>query len=309
MTDERHSAAEKITRNLPGIEKRQNKLLLRGVGLLEKENGCYGLSKEAIGLTQAYTDNPEGKEWVYVLSRLLLLREPRVRALVGLLSEDGAELVFTGNECFTASLRKSMVCRQNQQVVYPFTHKDNDVRTLRDVLQERAWWTLGAWRDHPLLDGAEDCIYVGQMSDQFSLHDIGLALHAACEVLLHAGILKSTGNVCTVDQSLAAEIMGDAMAEGFGWTRKPRQAAPLLTLIQSLLNELRTDTGFVVASELRAALAAQGIENPDKEIAALEKAGTLIVYAEDYGQSRHGAGLYGDPRKQLVKIRLVMGGK
>ena len=103
--------------------------------------------------------------------------------------------------------------------------------------------------------------------------------------------------------------MGDAMAEGFGWTRKPRQAAPLLTLIQSLLNELRTDTGFVVASELRAALAAQGIENPDKEIAALEKAGTLIVYAEDYGQSRHGAGLYGDPRKQLVKIRLVMGGK
>ena len=36
MTDTRHAAAEKITRNLPGLERRGERLQLRGVGLLER---------------------------------------------------------------------------------------------------------------------------------------------------------------------------------------------------------------------------------------------------------------------------------
>jgi len=60
-----------------------------------------------------------------------------------------------------------------------------------------------------------------------------------------------------------------------------------------------------VASELRRVLEQRGIEDPDGEIARLEAAGRLIIVAESYGQSRHGEGLYGDPRKQLVKIRIL----
>lgn len=308
MTDEEHLADEDMVRNLPGLEKRTHTLFLRGLGLLTKENGCYSLSQEARDLASAYRKEPKGHSWVHLLSRLLLLREPRIRALVGLLSEEGAELMFPGSDWFSKPLRKSVIRRNGGDDVYPFQTSDKGYLTLRTTVMERPWWALGEWRQNALLEGAKDCIFVGQLQEKFSLHHIGSALHAACEVLLHAGILKSVGNTCVLDETHAAQILGDAVAEDFGWKRDNQQSASLPMLLKSLLSELRNDTGFVVASELRAALAAQGIENPDKEIASLEKAGSLEVYAEDYGQSRHGAGLYGDPRKQLVKIRLVMGG-
>jgi hypothetical protein len=63
----------------------------------------------------------------------------------------------------------------------------------------------------------------------------------------------------------------------------------------------------VIASELRDELHRCGIENPDREIAKLEAAGLVRIEAEDYGQRRHGIGLYSDPRKQLIKIRIVSG--
>ena len=309
MTDNRHAAAEKITRNLPGVETRGNKILLRGLGLLEKDNGLYVMTEEARSLVKAYADNSQGEAWVNQLSRILLLREPRVRALVGLLSEDGAELVFNGKNWFGGSLQKAVICRRDQTSVYPFQTRGEGVLTLRETLQERAWWALGEWRQHPLLHDADACTFVGQLNDRFSLHDIGLALHAACEVLLHAGVLRSEGNVCTVDETAAALSFGEEVAMDFGWKEDDEQAPPLTVLMEILLEELRTDTGFVVASELRDALVARAIENPDKAIAELERAGKLVIYAEDYGQSRHGTGLYGDPRKQLIKLRLVAGGK
>ena len=47
-----------------------------------------------------------------------------------------------------------------------------------------------------------------------------------------------------------------------------------------------------------------GVENPDREIARLEAEGRLIIEATDFGQGRHGVGLYEDPRKQLIKLRV-----
>jgi hypothetical protein len=35
----------------------------------------------------------------------------------------------------------------------------------------------------------------------------------------------------------------------------------------------------------------------------------VLIDAEDYGQSRHGEGLFGEPRKQLVKLRVETGGR
>jgi len=65
----------------------------------------------------------------------------------------------------------------------------------------------------------------------------------------------------------------------------------------------------LIASELRDELRHRGIENPDREIAKLEASGLVRIEAEDYGQRRHGVGLYSDPRKQLIKIRVVSGGQ
>ena len=69
---------------------------------------------------------------------------------------------------------------------------------------------------------------------------------------------------------------------------------------------MRSPTGYVVASELRKALKDRGIKNPDREMAQLESKGIIIIETESHGQGRHGEGLYGDPRKQLLKLRVLI---
>src|SRR5271165_4447964 len=54
MTDQRHAAAEKIVRNLPGLEQREDRLVLKGVGLLTKVEQGYRLSSEGAELRQSY---------------------------------------------------------------------------------------------------------------------------------------------------------------------------------------------------------------------------------------------------------------
>ena len=308
MTDTRHSAAEKITRNIPGLEKKGNKLVLRGVGLLTRKNNGYMLSKAAHNLVRTFRNSADRDGWVKMLARLLLMREPRTRTLLGLLSEGDAVLVFDGVGWFSGSLRKAMIRRSGHTEVYPFRDKCDSAVTLREALRERAWWALGEWRYDERLADASNCNFTGQNNEKFSLHDIGLALHASCEVLLHAGVLRSESNVCLLNEVQAASLLGSEVADDFGWKAYVVPARSLISLLDKILTELQTDTGFIVAAELRDALEAQGVDNPDREIAELEHAGKLVVYAEDYGQSRHGTGLYGDPRKQLIKLRIVAGG-
>jgi hypothetical protein len=308
MTDSRHSAAEKIVRNLPGLELKKQKRVLRGVGLLEKVSGGYHLSADARALTKAYREMPHGQKWVRLLAALLLKREPRTRLLVYLLSKDGAYVQFDGDGWFTGSLRKATLQSPGMPEIRPFVDGKGGICTLREVLQEHAWWSLGDWRKHDLLSGFDSCHFTGQLGKQLSMHDMGLALHAACEVLLHAGILKAEGGFCVVDEAVGCSHFTLELAHDFGWNPVSTDTPSLVELLKALLPALKSDTDFIVASELRAALSTRGVANPDREMAELEHAGKVVIYAEDYGQSRHGAGLYGDPRKQLIKLRIVAEG-
>ena len=109
MTDRRHAAAEKIVRNLPGLEQREDRLVLKGIGLLTKTEHGYTLSRDGAELRQSYLADPKGKAWLRLLARLLLLREPRTRVLVRLMSQLDATLVFDGDGWFAGSIRKAYV--------------------------------------------------------------------------------------------------------------------------------------------------------------------------------------------------------
>ena len=85
------------------------------------------------------------------------------------------------------------------------------------------------------------------------------------------------------------------------------KALPLEQLVANQVRELRSDTGYVIASDLRQSLQREGFVNPDADIARLESEGKLVIEAEDFGQARHGEGLFGDPRKQMVQIRVLTG--
>lgn len=303
MTDDRHAAAEKITRNLPGLERKGSRVVLRGVGLLDRADGGYRLSGPGQALAQDYRDDPQGSQWVRLLGRLLLTREPRTRTLIALLSQDDARLCFAGDGWWSGSLRRAVIQLPNASRIAPFAQTDTPMPNLRSVINERAWWACGEWRAHPLLSGATDCRFVGQMNATFSLHDISLALRAACEVFVHLGVLRPQESECWLDHDEAVKQFGAELASEFGW-QAGMKSKPLWQAIDELLPSLRMDTGFVVVSELRDKLRQQGVENPDLEIARLEAEGRLIIEATDFGQGRHGVGLYEDPSKQLIKLRV-----
>jgi hypothetical protein len=304
MTDMRHAAAEKIARNLPGLERTPAKIALKGLGLLEKCPAGYRLSNAGLTLAEGYRQDPGGNGWVKYLAQLLLEREPRCRALISALSEPGSRIVFPGT-WFVAGCRKAVVEDGAGRKMMPFWDEPDKARSLRQILQENAWWCLGEWRGHPLIDGHTDCIFTGQLKPEFSLHDIGLAMHAACEVFLQIGLIKYQGRECLLDCDVAVNLFSQSLCDDFAWQTDGQVREDLRQLLAEILPQLRSDTGFIVAEELRKALAGKRIFDPDRQIAALEQKGQIIVYAEDYGQSRHGDGLYHDPRKQLIKIRLL----
>ena len=82
-------------------------------------------------------------------------------------------------------------------------------------------------------------------------------------------------------------------------------ASSLAEVTVRLIDELTADDGFLVASELRDALRQRGVPAPDKQVAELMEQGIIRLEAFDYGQARHGQGLFDDPRKQLVKFRVT----
>ncbi len=306
MTSDRHAAAYNLVRNLTGLEVRGGQLQLRGVGFLERSSGGYRVSALGRELAESYAAEPEGTGWLCLLIDALLGREPRTRAFVKLLSAPGAVLVFERDGWFDGSYRCARLERPGEPDLFPFAASGVDP-TLRDVLTEDAWGCLGDWRTDPLLGGATACRFRGIREEAFSLHDIGLALRAACEALVVAKILQTSGPTVRLDTSAAIELL-PGRAPDFGWTRDAGGPADLIATLAEVLPILRSPTGHVVASELRDVLRARGVEDPDRAIAAAESEGRLLIYAEDYGQSRHGSGLFGDPRKQLVKLRIVGGG-
>jgi hypothetical protein len=308
MTDTRHAAAEKITRNLPGLERRGQSIQLRGVGLLERDAGRYRVSPEGRALGTAYSDEPRGQQWLSLLAQLLLLREPRTRVLCRCLSATGAVLRFDRDSWFGGRLARARI-EGGDETVAPFSADSVSGATgLREVLTRDAWWSLGAWQRHELLGEATGCRFVGSVQRDFSLHDVALALRGPFEVFLALGILSGSAGEYRLAPGEATRRLGPELAEEFGWATE-HNGVCLLDLLARLVGDLRSDTGYVVASELRAALRGHGIADPDREIGRLVGEGRVLIDAEDYGQSRHGEGLFGEPRKQLVKLRIETGGR
>lgn len=306
MTSDRHSAAYSLVRNLPGVETRGRQLQLRGVGFLKRTSAGYQVSDRGRAVGSAYAAEPGGDGWIGLLVDALLGREPRTRAFVKLLSDRGTALVFEGDTLFQGSYRRARLVRNGLPDLYPLDGSGM-LPNLRQPLMEDAWWCLGDWRTDPMLKDASSCRFRGIRDEHFSLHDIGLALRAACEVMIVAKLLRASAGSVHLDPAAATALLPDR-ASDFGWAPDASTAGELITALTDILPTLRLPTGHVVASELRDLLRIRGVADPDRAMAMAESEGRLLVYAEDYGQSRHGSGLFGDPRKQLVKLRIIGGG-
>jgi hypothetical protein len=308
MTDDRHLGAHHYIRNLPGLEARSDRLVLRGVGILEKSKKGYRFSNYAKKLMISYQEKPKDKAWVQVLAQIMLEYDPRTRAFVRALSKPEAMLSLNNVSGIRGGWKTSKVMSVDEGVLFPFDEKEKNTPNLRDALADDPWWCLGKWRENSLLSKYGNCRFTGHTKPEVSLHDISLAMKCPFEVLLFLGVLQQKDNECWLDQDKAVNVLGEEMARDFGWAKQNiQQYSSVKQIVAKIVKELKSDTGFIVAAKLREKLRAMGVANPDKEIAALESSGDLVIENESAGQSRHGKGLYSDPHKQLIKIRIIGG--
>ena len=300
--DHKHGAYIDLARSLPGLENTASGLLLRGVGVFEKESPGYTLSKEGADLAASYRYNAKADDWIRRLARLLISREPRLRVLLKQMSQEGVCLVFKGDGWFKGAVDAVRLFLPGEDPVFPFCDKPG-TGSLRSWLSEDCWWALGEWRYHPLLGDFTDARFVGQLKPDFSLDRVGLRIRPALEVLLYLGVIKLSGAEAWLDKDCAIEILGDALAADFGWQKSetPVHLSPI-QILASEVEQLKLDTGLIVTSELREALHRRGFSNPDKAIADFIKDGLVSIEGQGYGQERHGRGLYGDPAKQLIRL-------
>ena len=147
MIDPKHSAAEMITRNLPGIEQLGERIVLKGVGLLERQGKDYRLSKDGRRIADAYNSDPQGMDWVKLFAISLLTKEPRTRIFIKMLSTPESFLQFEKQSWFGGSTQKAIIQHPDGTVIAPFLSKDgNEIASIRTPLDESAWWALGEWR-------------------------------------------------------------------------------------------------------------------------------------------------------------------
>jgi hypothetical protein len=304
VVDAKHPVHLDVARSLGGIETQGGRILLRGVGLLEKGEKGYRLSVEGVKLVDLYRGDSTGVGWIQHLGKVLVTREPRLRSVLRSLSQDGTSLVFSGGDWFEGSSERHYLFVPGEAPLFIFRDQPDD-HNLRTWLKDNAWWALGLWREHPLLERYSCARLVGQLKQDFSLDRIGSQLRPAFEVLAYLGVVRRLGSEAWIDHDTAIKTFGRDVAHDFGWTSSEleKEQSPA-EILGSELDRLRLDTGFVIASELRDGLHRRGIENPDRLVADMIKDGLLVLEGQDYGQGRHGRGLYGDPSKQLIRLRI-----
>lgn len=298
MLDNRHVKFENIVRNLPGLE--HNKLsepVIRGIGIFRKEDGGYSLSSWGKQLREEYLSDLTGIGWKITLAKLILLGEPRIRVIIKVLSNTDGILSLPQNGFFTGSYRQAVLVSEGN-MYRPFVDIKSSPDNIQNLLNEHGTWALGMWQKE--LPESSFVSYEGVNKKQITIDNLSIAVKAAFILFRHLELVNEQGGQIKWNIEKASQLLGSELAVDFGW--RADSNLNLLEVVNTLISRLKADNGFLVTSQLLSGLEQQGIEQPEKELVRLMDQGLIRLEAWDYGQSRHGRGLFGDPMKQLVKF-------
>jgi hypothetical protein len=170
------------------------------------------------------------------------------------------------------------------------------------LLDNEGRWALGAWASDEPVRKADSVVFASISGSRVSTNDLGMALRGPLELFLNLRLVRESSGVVTWDHRRASELLSADLVRDLGG--REERTCSVADLTVRLIEELAADDGFVVASELRDVMRQHGVEAPDKQLAELMAQGVIRLEEFDYGQARHGNGLFDDPRKQLVKFRV-----
>jgi hypothetical protein len=71
--------------NSYGLERTGDRFRINGIDLLKRQNDGLTATESGLRLGELFRDDPAGRDWVVLLARQIVLREPRTRLLISLL--------------------------------------------------------------------------------------------------------------------------------------------------------------------------------------------------------------------------------
>src|SRR5262249_15328085 len=143
-------------------------------------------------LADLYRSNPGTSAWKTSLAAILLNREPRTRVMMQSLVQPDAVLRFAEPSWFGGRPQDATI-ESGGHTFQPFPPRSAKATPFHDLIQSRAKWALGDWRNEPELRNADQVLFLGAGNGPFSLHDIGVALRGSLELFLSLGLVTEAG--------------------------------------------------------------------------------------------------------------------
>ncbi|MBE6082845.1 MAG: hypothetical protein E7205_09195 [Tissierellaceae bacterium] len=283
-----------------GAEIKQEKIIISGCNLIQLNDEGYFLSEEALKLRVCY-ERDEG--WEKELAKQLLKYSIRVRAvIIGILNGGGIQFprkfLYKNREAYI-DMKENRFFLLNPTIA---------VTNLNDFLKNYGKESLGPyWKDILNIDNEEDIEILGTTKDYPSLSDIGTYLKIPLTLFEYLGwfIDKGEGkyqiNKELLKKDIGSDIYESLIIEDF---------LNDVDILKDLINQYQDVRGLFpieqVGEALKLMIAPEVNENSGKWIDRyfLEGAekGKFRIVDYEQGQPRHGRGLLGDNKKQLIKI-------
>lgn len=283
-----------------GAEVKQEKIIISGCNLIQINDKGYFLSEEALKLKECYERD---KDWEKELAKQLLKYSIRVRAVtIGILNGGGVKF------------RKKFLCKNREAYIemkekrYLLLNPTITVTNINDFMKDFGKESLGHyWKEILTIDNEEDIEILGTTKDSPSISDIGTYLKIPLTLFEYLGwfIDKGEGKYQIDKEKLKKDIGTDIyeslIIEDF---------LNDVDILKELIKEYQDIRGLFpveqVGELLKSRITPEVDENSGKWIDRyfLEGAekGKFKIVDYEQGQPRHGRGLLGDNKKQLIKI-------
>lgn len=294
--------------NAMGFERFGQRLCVNGLDLIRKTDHGFVVSEAGLELGNTYKNSAESDEWLYLLAKNLLLREPRTRLLIGLMLKGWLLQV----DVFNKFPKSQMSFIGPEQARLDITSKD--CLQFNALLFDHAELALGPlWigelSEYGLSLPIEWC---GIRVDQPSIKDLSSAIKKSFGLLFYIGIFSDEGNGWAVDTDHVGRMLGHDVLESFGVAATGGQGKSKDELFLEALRQTMDGEGYAIASALAdkfGELCQTPVEERDEALDQFAREAMyddrLVIEAYHTGQPRMGRGLFGDSNCRRLKIEFT----
>lgn len=294
--------------NTYGLERSGSRYRINGINLFERVNKGLRLTSEGIELGTAFRDAEADANWVRILARQIMRREPRTRLVIGLCLAGWRLGVEARGGIPTGPLTLTSPQGETLAVTKCNCHGFNK------LLYDNAELALGPdWRTELTgLGESGPVTWEGVQGSAPSTNNLPTALKKALAVFFHLRAFNGGPSVWGLDASGLADAlaMGDLAELGFDVAAPAR-----LSDDEAFARALRDSAdaqGFLIVSRLAERFGELlGVPTEDRD-AVLDGFARNAMYHDQLrvldrhpGQPRMGRGLFGEPGARRLRVEFM----